>query len=341
MVRTKVFVGNLSFKTTEAELAVEFKSVAPIVSANIISRGTRSLGYGFVELDNEEDATKVVKALNKKEIDGRPINVELARPREEGEENAAEGASPRGGRGRRGRGFGRRRGGSRGGFRGGFASGSSPAPSGEEGTGAPAFRGRRGRGGRRGGGRGRRNSRPPIDERNTVPSTTSVFVANLPFKLDDAAFAELFTKSGIKVKTANVVRKPNGQSKGFGFVDFETEGDQKKAMGLEKLEADGRLLVIRIALNEIPTETKEEEEPKKEAPKKEEVKKEAPKKEEPKKEAPKKEEAKKEAPKKEEAKEEPKKEAPKKEAPKKEAPKEEAKKEAPKKETPKKEAPKK
>jgi len=84
MVRTKVFVGNLSFQTKEAELAQEFGTAGKVISANIITRGPRSLGYGFVEMESEADADNAVKLLNKKEIGGRPINVEVAKPREEG-----------------------------------------------------------------------------------------------------------------------------------------------------------------------------------------------------------------------------------------------------------------
>jgi len=304
MVRTKVFVGNLSFKTTETELAKEFGVCGTVVSANIITRGPRSLGYGFVELENEQDAEKAVKLLNKKEIDGRPINVELAKPREEGEEEIpTEGAATRGRGGRRGtRGAFRARGG-RGGRGGSFPRGGGAVGGGgfTRGTGVGAFRAR-GRGGR---GRGRGNVRPPIEERNTTPSKTSVFVANLPFKLEDEGFATIFQDQAMKVKSAKVVRKPNGQSKGFGFVEFESEADQKKAVALGKTEVEGRELVIRIALNEIETEGSAEHKEEEKAPKKEEPKKEE------------KKEEKKEV-KKEEVKEEPKKEAPKKEEPKKE-----------------------
>jgi len=83
MVRTKVFVGNLSFTTKENELAKEFEVAGKVISANIITRGPRSLGYGFVEMENEADANNAVKLLDKKEIDGRPINVEVAKLRDE------------------------------------------------------------------------------------------------------------------------------------------------------------------------------------------------------------------------------------------------------------------
>ncbi len=72
------------------------------ISANIITRGPqqRSLGYGFVEMESEEDANKAVQLLNKKEIDGRPVNVEVAKPRDESGEDKTRGASGNRGFGR-------------------------------------------------------------------------------------------------------------------------------------------------------------------------------------------------------------------------------------------------
>jgi len=110
MVRTKVFVGNLDFTTKEAELVKEFGAAGKVISANIITRGPRSLGYGFVEMESEEDANKAVQMLNKKEIDGRPVNVEVAKPRDESAEDKTNtgtttqrgGFRGRGGRGQRG-----------------------------------------------------------------------------------------------------------------------------------------------------------------------------------------------------------------------------------------------
>jgi len=80
---TRVFVGNLSFKTKENDLAQHFQAAGSVVKANIITRGPRSLGYGFVELASEQDALQAVSLLNKKIIDDREINVQLAKPREE------------------------------------------------------------------------------------------------------------------------------------------------------------------------------------------------------------------------------------------------------------------
>jgi RNA recognition motif-containing protein len=277
MVRTKVFVGNLSFKTRESELAQEFAAAGHVIGANIITRGPRSLGYGFVEFDSDEEANNAVKIMNKKEIDGRAINVEVAKPRAE-EENASgqqqtNGAptdntnnsnntnTTRGGF--RGRG--------RGGFRGGFRGG----------RGRGGFRGGRGRGGGGGGFRRRfddnnnANTENPVVEggntespqqggrrrfnrrqENQGPDTrteskTTLFVANLPFALDDAGFGKVFADNGLKVKSVHVVQKRNGRSKGFGFAEFDTQDDQQKALqGLNGKKVEERDLIVKVALTE-------------------------------------------------------------------------------------------
>jgi len=232
----KVFVGNLAFKTTEADLGKEFAVAGNVVSANIITRGPRSLGYGFVEFNSEEEANKAVTLLNKKEIDGRPVNVEVAKPRAEGEgENKGEGENSEAGRGgfrrrggfRGGRGRGGFRGGrGRGGFRGGFRNNGAADGSEEvEDTNRPRGGFRRGRGGR--GGRGGRSPRADQPD-NRVESKTTLFVANLPFSVDDEGLAAIF--QGYNLKSAHVVRTHSGRSRGYGFVVFENEDDQLKAL---------------------------------------------------------------------------------------------------------------
>jgi len=274
----KVFVGNLAFKTTEADLAREFATAGKVAGANIITRGPRSLGYGFVEFDSLDDANNAVKLLNKKDIDGRPVNVEVAKPRAEGEEGAAnnnaEGgdAAGRGRGGRRGgaRGRGARGGarGTRGGARGGARSSSEGGQQGEEATSEEVEDtnrprgGRRGRGGRgttrgaprgapRGGRGGQRNAQGSDQPDNRVESKTTLFVANLPFSLDDETFGKVFTDDGLKFKSAHVVQKRNGRSKGFGFAEFDTEEDQKKALAaLNNKKIQDRELIVKIALTD-------------------------------------------------------------------------------------------
>jgi RNA recognition motif-containing protein len=263
---TKVFVGNLSFKTKENELAAEFSSAGKVVSANIITRGPRSLGYGFVELENDEAAQKAVQLLNKKTIDGREINVEVAKPRDEAkiaEKKAAAAAAGEGARGRGGRGRGRGRGGApgarrggfrggRGGFRGGRTEGD--AASAPAGGAAPAAGGAAPP-------RPRRRAQKPAgaakpaggSSATRTPSQTTLFVANLPFSVDDAGLLEIFKE--FNASKAHVVRKRNNRSKGFGFVEFTNAADQEKALAATDKKLVGeRELIVKIALTENKTE---------------------------------------------------------------------------------------
>ena len=81
----KLFIGSLAWGATEDELRELFETVGPVESATIISdRETgRSKGFGFVEMTSEEDAQKAVEELNGKELAGRAIVVNEARPRED------------------------------------------------------------------------------------------------------------------------------------------------------------------------------------------------------------------------------------------------------------------
>ncbi len=82
MMKT-LYVGNISWGTTEDELRNTFASHAEVLGCRIITeRATgRSRGYGFVEV-NDEDAEKVIEAMNGAEIDGRRLVVNEAKPRE-------------------------------------------------------------------------------------------------------------------------------------------------------------------------------------------------------------------------------------------------------------------
>lgn len=82
---TKLFVGSLSWNTTDDQLRDFFATVGKVVSANVIfDRETnRSKGFGFVEMSTDEEAKAAVEQLNNKELDGRSIIVNEARPREE------------------------------------------------------------------------------------------------------------------------------------------------------------------------------------------------------------------------------------------------------------------
>ena len=79
----KLYVGNLSFDTTEAELREVFSQFGEISDLNLITdRDTgRPKGFGFVEMRNEQAARDAIKALDGQELGGRAIKVNEARPK--------------------------------------------------------------------------------------------------------------------------------------------------------------------------------------------------------------------------------------------------------------------
>ena len=80
----KIYVGNLSFDCNDRELAATFAEHGEVVSAKVVlDRETdRSRGFGFVEMSDDTAALKAIEALNGKEVSGRALNVNEARPRE-------------------------------------------------------------------------------------------------------------------------------------------------------------------------------------------------------------------------------------------------------------------
>ena len=80
-----IFVGSLPFTSREETLREVFSAHGEVTSARIITdRETgRSRGFGFVEMPNDEEANNAIQALNGSELDGRTINVNEARPRED------------------------------------------------------------------------------------------------------------------------------------------------------------------------------------------------------------------------------------------------------------------
>jgi RNA recognition motif-containing protein len=81
----KLFVGNLSFNTTENDLQDAFAAFGTVTEANLMTdRQTgRARGFGFVTMSTPEEAQKAVEGLNGKSVDGRALTVNVARPREE------------------------------------------------------------------------------------------------------------------------------------------------------------------------------------------------------------------------------------------------------------------
>jgi RNA-binding proteins (RRM domain) len=82
----KLFVGNLSFKTSTQDLEQLFAEIGTVESARIIEdRDTgRSRGFGFVEMSSREEGQNAISQLDGKELDGRSLRVNEAKPRENG-----------------------------------------------------------------------------------------------------------------------------------------------------------------------------------------------------------------------------------------------------------------
>ena len=99
----KLFVGNLSFNITENDLQDAFAAHGTVIEANLMmDRATgRPRGFGFVTMSSPEEAQKAIAAMNGKELGGRALTVNIARPREERPGDSSSG-------GRRGYGGGRR-----------------------------------------------------------------------------------------------------------------------------------------------------------------------------------------------------------------------------------------
>jgi cold-inducible RNA-binding protein len=81
----KLFVGNLSFNTTENDLQDAFAAFGTVTEANLMmDRMTnRPRGFGFVTMSTPEEAQKAIEGMNGKDVDGRALTVNIARPREE------------------------------------------------------------------------------------------------------------------------------------------------------------------------------------------------------------------------------------------------------------------
>ena len=143
---TKLYVGNLSFNTTETDLQDLFAQAGPVQEVTLMQDKFtgKSRGFAFVTMTSDADAQKAISEFNGKTVEGRPLTVNEARPRE---------ARPPGGGGGYGGGGGGRSGGGGGGYGGGGGGGYGGGGGGGYGGGGGG--GGRRDGGGRSGGRGR------------------------------------------------------------------------------------------------------------------------------------------------------------------------------------------
>ena len=96
-----IYVGNLAYSVTDEQLKKAFEQFGKVDSANVIKDqySHRSKGFGFVEMPESEEARAAIAGLNGKEIDGRSLNVNEAKPRTDRGRGGDFGGGGRGGRG--------------------------------------------------------------------------------------------------------------------------------------------------------------------------------------------------------------------------------------------------
>jgi len=98
----KIYVGNLSYEVTEEDLRLELEQFGQVESVTIIKdkRSSQSKGFGFVEMASKAEGQSAIDGLNGKELKGRALNVNEARPRTESRSSGGGYGGGRGGRGR-------------------------------------------------------------------------------------------------------------------------------------------------------------------------------------------------------------------------------------------------
>ncbi|CDH58030.1 conserved hypothetical protein [Lichtheimia corymbifera JMRC:FSU:9682] len=271
----KVFVGNLPFKTTQEALIKFFESAGKVTEATIIKHGRRSLGYGFVGFETAAEAEKARKELNKKELEGREVNVEVAKPKthvdkkpETSSDN--ESALPRARKSRRR--VTRRRNNKKK----KAAAAAAAASEQQDQTDASATKKEDGDAAANKEAKtkevsssakesdaagttedttastkkkNRNRRKRAAKAKRTEPSKTTVFVANLPYATTDEGLAEVF--KNYKFNSAQVARMKSGRSKGYGFVELVSEEEQKRALdNIKDVELEGRAIYLKIAMSE-------------------------------------------------------------------------------------------
>jgi RNA recognition motif-containing protein len=101
---TNIFVGNLSFRTTQDELFAAFSQFGAVERVNIVTDrdSGQSRGFAFVEMTERRDAENAIASLNGADLNGRAMNVNEARPKPQGGGGFGGGGGARGGGGGRG-----------------------------------------------------------------------------------------------------------------------------------------------------------------------------------------------------------------------------------------------
>jgi len=266
----KVFVGNLNYETNEDDLKSAFSKAGKVVDVKVVRRGYRSKGYGFVEFDTEDQAKKAVELFDKFSLNDRVINVQVS---------TSTGVKVGNNNGNYGNSYGNYDN-SYGNYDNSYGNYDnyrpprrSPPQGGYRNSYYQRPRGRvyylrnnyNDRNDRRGPRRynTKRQTQTPKENVEKIESKTTIFVANLPFSVDDEGLVTLFSKCG-QIRTAHVARN-RGKSKGYGFVEFENQEGQTKALKtmdnypVPYRNGEQKALSVKVAMTEIQKQEKTED----------------------------------------------------------------------------------
>ncbi|KAJ3439268.1 nucleic acid binding protein [Anaeramoeba flamelloides] len=230
----KLYVGNISYSTTNEDLQELFETYGTIVEANVVMRGTRSLGFGFVEFETVEECKKAIEGLHETEQEGRQIVVEISE-----QNKTRKKPQPR-------RNYNN--------YENSYYNDYNDYNSYDYGyQGYNNYYGGRYNNSYRSNYRRRRN----YNQEERKLSETTVYVTNVPFQTTDEELKEAF--SNYNAKSARVVMTKFGRSRGFGFVEFENQEDRDSALEMNEQELGERTIYVKVAYEQPKREEEEKE----------------------------------------------------------------------------------
>eukprot|EP01091_Cochliopodium_minus_P011374 TRINITY_DN31_c0_g1_i5.p1 TRINITY_DN31_c0_g1~~TRINITY_DN31_c0_g1_i5.p1 ORF type:complete len:472 (+),score=209.11 TRINITY_DN31_c0_g1_i5:54-1469(+) len=233
-----LFVNNLPLELDDNDLKDIFQEFHPRNARIINGRNGNSKGYGFVEFNNSRDQNDALRALDQSEINDRVVTVKKSTSGNR-DNNRRDNSRNNDNRRDNNRNNDNRRDNSR-----NNDNRRDNRNNDNRRDNRNNNDNRRDNNRNNDNRRNNNNTRPPRNENREI-SNTLVYVSNLPFNVDDKGLEEIF--KGLKSNKAYITRRRNGYSKGFGFVEFASAEDQKKAVESNGTEIGGRKIVVQAA----------------------------------------------------------------------------------------------
>jgi len=276
---TTIHVGNLSFNLGEKDLLDYFSKYGKVTDTYIVRRGGRPRGYGFVEFSSTKEADNAL-AANGDELNGRAINIELAKGKIVKSNFQDSGPRNNYNNGPRYNNYNNNYNDNyndnynnnyNNNYNSNYNSGYNRNYN--SGYNRPRSFNRGGRnfytlrpsgynnGPRRFNNNGPRRNYTKKTDSEKEKSLSTIYVSNLPFSYDENELVNLF--KDFKIKTAHIVQN-NGRSRGFGFVEFETEEDQLNAVKakdqttVKGTDGQDRTISVKVSLVEKQTSSEGE-----------------------------------------------------------------------------------